>query len=320
LIRRGRFLIAAAAAAAALEPRSSAAQGLTAIRVAVVPSDDVTPLLYAQQSGLFRRAGLDVIINRATSGAAIAAAVVSGTYDVGLISLMATINGHARGLPFVMIAPSLMANSEAPDGLLITAKDSPVRSMRDLAGKLVSVTAIRGIDWVAVNAYAVQFGIDPETIKFVELPMSSVPAALEQHRVDAGTVTNPTLEKAMATGNFRSLGNPLDGIAKHWMIAAWSTTSDFLAKNRDTVDRFAGAMHAASDYAMAHNSETAPLIAAFTGVEPAVALTMKRSVYGEYLDPLLVQPAIDATARFKVIDKAFPAQELISPYALKPPR
>lgn len=320
MIPRGRFLTTAAAAAVVHAPHQASAQGLTTIRIAVVPNDDVTPLLYAQQSGLFRRAGLDVIVNRATSGAAIAAAVVSGTYDVGLISMMATINGHAHGLPFVLVAPSLLAVSESPDGLLITAKDSAVRSMRDLGGKLVSVTAIRGIDWVAVNAYAEQFGIDPQTIKFVELPMISVPAALEQHRIDAGTVVNPALDEAMATGNFRSLGNPLDGIAKRWMIAAWCTTSDFIAKNRDAVDRFAVAMHTASVYANTHHSETAPLIAAFTGIDPAAALTMKRSVYGEYLDPLLIQPAVDATAKFKVIDKAFPAQELISPYALKPPR
>jgi ABC-type nitrate/sulfonate/bicarbonate transport system substrate-binding protein len=124
----------------------------------------------------------------------------------------------------------------------------------------------------------------------------------------------------MATGNFRSLGNPADAIAKRWLVAAWSSTADFIAKNRDAVDRFAVAMHTASVYANTHHSETAALIAAFTGVDPAATLTMKRGVYAEYLDPLLIQPAIDATAKFKVIDKAFPAQELISPYALKPPR
>jgi hypothetical protein len=34
--------------------------------------------------------------------------------------------------------------------------------------------------------------------------MSAVPAALAQHRIDAGTVNNATLGEAMATGNFRS--------------------------------------------------------------------------------------------------------------------
>ena len=46
---------------------------------------------------------------------------------------------------------------------------------------------------------------------------------------------------------------------------------------------------------------------------------MHRNVVAEYLDPREIQPAIDAAARYKVIDHAFPAQELISPEALKPP-
>ena len=64
--------------------------------------------------------------------------------------------------------------------------------------------------------------------------------------------------------------------------------------------------------------ETAPLLAAFTGIETSHVLAMKRVTCGEYLDPRDIQPAIDAAAKYKIIDKGFPAQELISPYALKP--
>ena len=90
-MRRGRLLTGAAAAAVTFAPRRASTQALTPLRVAAVPNDDVSPFLYAQQSGLFRRAGLDVSIVQATAGAAIAAAVVSGSYDIGLISMMATI-------------------------------------------------------------------------------------------------------------------------------------------------------------------------------------------------------------------------------------
>jgi NitT/TauT family transport system substrate-binding protein len=317
---RARFLTTAAAATAVLAPRRAFAQALTTVRILAVPNDDVTPLLYAQQSGLFRRAGIDITVDKATSGAAIAAAVVSGSYDIGLISMMGSISGHAHGLPFVMIAPSLLYLADDPASLLLVTKDSPLRTVRDLAGKIVSTSAIRDVGWVAVRAYADQHGIDSETIKFVELPMAAAPAALEQHRIDAGNLVNPTLDEALATGHFRSLCAPFDGIAKRWMVAAWCTTTNFLAKNRDVVDRFAGALRAATVYANAHHSETAPLIAAFTGIEPARAQVMRRVTCAETLDPRDVQPAIDAAAKYKVIEKGFPAQELISPYAFTPNR
>ena len=317
-MRRGRLLTAAAAAAVACAPRRTFAQTLTQLRVTAVPNDDVSPFLYAQQSGLFRRAGLDVSIVQATSGAAIAAAVVSGSYDIGLISMMASITGHVRGLPFVMIAPSLMYLASDPAQLLLVLKDSPLKSARDLTGKIVSCSAIRDVSWISTRAWADQNGIDSESIKFVELPMTAVPAALEQKRIDAGSIVNPTLDEALATGHFRSIGQPFDAVGKRWMIAAWCSTSDFVTKNRDAIDRFAVVMRTATLYANTHHAETAPLLAAFTGIETAHVLAMKRVTCGEYLDAHDIQPAIDAAAKYKIIDKGFPAQELISPYALKP--
>jgi NitT/TauT family transport system substrate-binding protein len=219
-----------------------------------------------------------------------------------------------------MIAPSLIYLASDPAQLLLVLKDSPIQSARDLPGKIISCSSIRDVSWVSVRAWADQHGVDSATIKFVEIPMSAVPAALEQKRIDVGSLLNPSLEEAMATGHFRSVGAPFDGVAKRWMVAAWSTTTDFVNKNRDTVDRFASVMHDATLYVNGHHAQTAPLIAAFTGIDTAHALAMKRVDLGEYLDPRDIQPAIDAAAKYGVIEKSFPAQDMISQYALKPSR
>ena len=95
---------------------------------------------------------------------------------------------------------------------------------------------------------------------------------------------------------------------------------DYVEHNREVVDRFARVMLAATIYTNAHHAETAPLIIAFTGLDPALAGQLHRGPLAEYLDPRDVQPPIDAAARYKVIERSFPAQELISPYAIKPRR
>ena len=40
----------------------------------------------------------------------------------------------------------------------------------------------------------------------------------------------------------------------------------------------------------------------------------------EYLEPKYLQPLIDVCAKYGLIDKTFPAQEVISSVAVKPPR
>ena len=69
-----------------------------------VPEESVTPALWAVQNGLFKKAGLDVSVQAASSGTAIAAGVAGGSYAVGKSSLAAIITAHTKGLPFVFVA------------------------------------------------------------------------------------------------------------------------------------------------------------------------------------------------------------------------
>ena len=314
-MKRAAFVATAAALGA---PRPLVAQELTPLNITCVPNDDVSPLLYGRESGLFRKAGLDIQITPSNSGAVIAASVAGGSYDIGLASMMALVTGHARGVPFVMIAPSLLYQEGSPVGLELVSKDSPIQSPRDLGGKLIAVAAIRDINWVSTRVWLDSLGVDSTTVRFVELPQSALMAALDQKRVDSAFVLIPTLDDALASGRFRSIGDPLSGLARRWMVAAWFTTIDYATKNRNVVVRFAQAMHTATVYANTHFAETAPLIAAFVKVDPANLAQKKRVTCAEYLDPREIQPAIDAAAKYKVIERGFPASELISPDALKP--
>jgi NitT/TauT family transport system substrate-binding protein len=318
---RGRFIATTAAVlAGALRPASAQQPpALVTLRGIVVPNDDLAPILYAQQSGMFRKIGLDVQLERSSSGAAVAAAVAGGSFDFGVASLTALISGHARGLPFAMIAPSHVIVAGDGTQEMIVLKDSPIRRYRDVNGKVLAVPGIADANWISSRAAVDADGGDSGTIKFVELPQTAIPPALEQKRVDAAIVQEPVLDKALATGAFRSMGDPTLTIAKRWMVTATFTLVDFASKNHDLVTRFGEAMRAAIVFANAHHADTAPLVAAFTGVDPAAALQMHRDVFAEFLDPREIQPAIDAAARYKIIDHAYPAQELISPYALKLP-
>jgi NitT/TauT family transport system substrate-binding protein len=321
---RERFLAYSAAAICAGAARPAFAQqspaALMTLRGIVVPNDDLAPILYAQQSGMFRKIGVDVQLQHSSSGAAVAAAVAGGSFDFGVASLTALITGHARGLPFVMVAPSHVIVAGDGTQEMIVLKDSPIRRSRDLNGKVLAVAGIADANWISSHAAVDADGGDSGSVKFVELPQTAIPPALEQKRVDAAILQEPVLDKAMATGLFRSIGDPTLTIAKRWMVTATFMLTDFADKNRDLVARFSEVMRAAIVFANAHHADTAPLIAAFTGVDPAVALQMHRDIFAEYLNPREIQPAIDACARYKLIDHAFPAQELISAYALKPPQ
>lgn len=306
------FRALACAAAAVFVTHAAAAQGtLVTVRVASTPDDQVTPVLYAQRTGRFRAAGLDVQIEQSNGGAAIAAGVAGGSYDIGKSSLVALFSAHERGIPFTLIAPAGVSESATPYGLLIVAKDSPIRTARDLDGKTLAVAALGAVDQISTMTWVDRNGGDSKTMKFLELPQTEDGAAIEQHRVDASNTIHPQVDAALATGNLRVLANTYPSIAPRYFISAWFTTTDWASKHPEAAAKFARVVRETAAYTNAHRAETAAMLSDFSGIPLAVVQQMTRAISGTALDPKLLQPLIDAAAKYGVIPRSFPAQEII---------
>jgi NitT/TauT family transport system substrate-binding protein len=290
------------------------------LHVASAGDDNVVPLLYADKAGLFRKAGLDVQIQKMNSGAAIAAAVAGGALDIGKSSLTGLIAAHLRGIDFTLVAPSGLYVKEHPIGALVVPADSTIQGPADLVGKTISASALNDINVVALQAWLEQRGVDSSKVKFVEMPESAVAAALTQKRIDGSTVLNPTLAEVTAGGKNRIAGTVFDGIASRFMISGWFANSDYVAKHRDIVERFARVMQQAEAYANGHHAETLDLLAQFTGLDTTALQGMTRPTYPVAIDPHDIQPLIDIEAKYKMIDHAFPATDIISPVALRAPK
>lgn len=309
---RAWFLSRMAATAGALTASPAVAQTASgsALRIAIAPSDGVTSVVFAKKAGLFEKAGLDVTIDTQSNGAAVAAAVASGSYDIGNSSITSVFLAHERGLPFTIVAPAGVYDGKVPFTGALALKDSPIRLGKDAENAVVGLVSLSGTGHDAVCAWVEQHGGDPGLVKFVEVPFSVSGNALEQHRVVAAETATPAMTAALDTGNFRLI--PVYGaIAPTFLISAWFGSKEFTAKHPDAVRKFARVVAAAGTYANAHHAETAPIMAEFTGIPVEVMLHMPRALQGVTLSPGLIQPVIAAAAKYGLLKKSFPAQELI---------
>src|ERR1700735_4892435 len=105
-VRRSSFLSAVGAITAL--PQALSAQALTKVRIAGTPDQDMIGSFWAQQNGIFQKYGIDADVTTLTSGAAITAAVVGGSLDIGRSSLFGLIAARAKGVPFVLVASSIL--------------------------------------------------------------------------------------------------------------------------------------------------------------------------------------------------------------------
>jgi NitT/TauT family transport system substrate-binding protein len=304
------------AAALSLGGRPALADVIATVRVAAPPTADVAPLIYAMRNGMFTKAGITVDFSLMSTGSAVSQGVAGGAIDIGYSALTALIAGHSRGIPFVLVAPGGMYQTSNPDAYMVVRKDSTLKNGRDFTDKTIGVPSLRDLDGIATSGWVDQNGGNSLSLKFVELPSPAMLPALLDGRIDAFTNANPWITLAIDSGKVRVLSKSLDSIAPRFLITAWFANAGYVDKNRDIVTRFEHVLQDAAAAANAHRAEMIPLIASYTKLDPELIARMPHDFDSSYLDPALIQPMIDASAKYRAIDKSFDARDFISPTAL----
>lgn len=301
----------------AVVPSAVRAQAAPAtIRMAAPPAEQEVPLYYAMRTGLFERAGIKIEMAKMGSGAAVAAAIAAGALDIGLSSMLAIILGHARGVPFRIVAPAGLWLPDNEGGLLVSTS-SPLRTAKDFEGKTIQAAAVNDVNSLAMWSWMEQNGADYSTIKVVEIPQSAAPAALEQGRVDGITVSNPAFTVAMASGKARLVTNIWSAISPRILLVCWFSTSNWVGRNRGVAERFGRIIAEAATYCNTHVEETVGDLVEITGLDRSLAAKMKRSFQTPSVKAAEIQPIIDVAAKYKILEKSYPAGEIIAETAVK---
>jgi NitT/TauT family transport system substrate-binding protein len=306
-VKRASFV--AASAALALAPRVARADG--PIRVMTLPIDQGAQCFYAQDLGMFKKAGLDAQVSITNFGTQVAAAVAGGAIEIGQSNIMSLAIAFEKGLPFALIAGAGLYSTAKPTSMMIVAKNSALKTAKALSGKTVAVNGLKSITQISVQAWADQNGGDSQQIKFVEMPFVEMEGALMSGRIDMALLADPNATTLLAGGHTRPFGKAFDAIGKEFLIGGWFAKTDWIAANTDTVRKFIAVMRESAQWANkpADFSQSATILEKYTKVAVGAA---NRVAYAERLDPALIQPSIDTAAKYGLLKASFPAAKMIS--------
>ena len=287
-------------------------QQTTKIKIGVLPISNVAPLYLGIKKGFFRAERLDVQPAPAQSGNEVAAAMVSGADQFAFLGYVPAMSARSQRLPIKVVANADNGANDAAHEwtVIVVAKNSPIRTVKDLPGKTIAVNAIKGVGEVVIKAALDKRGVDPDSIKLLEIPFPEMPAALDRKRVDAIWAPEPFLTQVLGEGA-REIEAPLTTLGKRFPNGTYATTENYLSQNRDVVERFARAMNKSSAYASAHPAEARATIPEFTQIPPAVADKIRLPLWPTQIDRAQLQNLANYAVRYKVIKKAPPLDDLI---------
>jgi NitT/TauT family transport system substrate-binding protein len=310
-MRRSTFVLATAVVAAI--PAIARAQTLAPIRISLFPGETSAQAYYAKELGFFAKNGLDASITELRNGAASAAAVAGGSMDIGFSNGLSLAQGHERGVGFTILAPAaLSVAGKGTNAILVVGKTSPIRSGKDLDGKTIAIDVVGGFPQVAVRTWIDKNGGDSSTAKFVEFGYPEMIPGVNSGRIDAAAI-NTAFDPLLGKPNdpVHMLGSAYDAVSPRFASSMWFAMSDWATKNPDLVRRFDLAMKQAAVWGNTHPHESAVIVADHIKAAVADIEAANRAIYGTDMTPDLMQPVIDASAKYGSLKAAFPARELI---------
>jgi NitT/TauT family transport system substrate-binding protein len=290
---------------------ASAQPARTSIVLVPIASTDMAEAFYAVQQGMFEKAGLDVTIQQAPSGAAAVTAVLGGAAQIGYTNSLGVTLAHAKGIPVVLLAPGALYRTAIPHAVLLVPADSTLKTAHDLEGRTVAVAGLHDLLGISVVTWIDKNGGDPAKVKFVEMPPATMQAALESKRVDAAASYEPFLSAATRSGVAKVFAKPYDAIGLSFLTGAWFALAPWVNEHRAAAIAFARVLDQSSQYVNGHYDELTPLIAGFTKLPPETLRSMVKLYTPPGLSAAALQPVVDVAARAHEIPASFAAGDMI---------
>jgi NitT/TauT family transport system substrate-binding protein len=309
-MNRARSLTLLGAAAAGLPQRAFAQAAPAVVRMVAVTGGDFAIGFFATEMGFFKQQNIEVQTTQVPGGGAATAALVGGSFDLAITNLGSTSAAFVRGLPIVVLAGGSLYSSNGPSAFLVGPVNTPIRSAKDLAGKTIGVSTLRDLAQVGIMSWIDQNGGDSHASTYVEMPSLDITPSVIRGRIDVGLVINPRYIEAK--DNFHLIATPYDAIAKQFMISAAIVNKTWLEQNLALAQRVVTALRAAAAWGNQNVKLSSDLVSKYTKVPPELVARTPRAPLAVDNDPRMMQPPIDALAKYGFIPRRFAAAEMIA--------
>ena len=213
------------------------------------------PFYVAARKGFFAGEDLDVEINFAQSGPAVAQQLTGGAFDVALsIGNDNAIHAIDKGAPLAIVR---IIGNTAPYALIAKPE---LKTIADLKGKTIGISVIGGGTQGPFNMLLKQNGVDPaKDIKLVEVGFAVSEDALRQGRVDAVNMNQPFAARAEAKGGTRKLFS-LNQAMPNIVHILEACRADFVDKNPELVKAYVRDITLGMKKALANREETLKVV------------------------------------------------------------
>ena len=255
--------LAAAAAALVLATGLAAAQSKPSVKIAVGGAGCLCylPTVLAKQLGEYEKAGVDVEMIDFKGGSQALQAVIGGSADVVSGYYDHCVNLAAKGQNL----QSFVVYDRYPGMILaVSPEATDIKSIKDLAGKAVGVSAPGSSTDFFLKYLLAKNGMDPNGTSVVGIGLAATAvAAMEHGKVQAAVMLDPAAtllqnkfkDKFRILADVRTQKDTLDIFGGEYPGGSLYTRADWIQKNEATVQKLTNAVIATLKWIHSHTPE-----------------------------------------------------------------
>jgi NitT/TauT family transport system substrate-binding protein len=145
---------------------------------------------------------------------------------------------------------------------VMVRKDLEATSLKDLAGRTFAIPSKYSNQNLVMRKLMQDQGVDPATIRFVEMPPPDMPGALATRAIDAYFIGEPHAARAELDGSGRVLHHAKD-IWPRFISCVLVVTEDLIAQKPEVVRDLVRGIAASGEWAERNRTQAAALVAPY---------------------------------------------------------
>ncbi len=250
---------------------------LTTVRAAYVPAITWLPAMVAQKTGIFRKNGLYVTMKAVLNLATLPGAM-GQQFDIGPTTIPDVIKARVNNIDRVVVSGEQIETQKHQVVAVLAKKGSGIASPKDLVGKTVAAGTFGGNIHPATLYWLQKNGVDPSSVKFVEVAFPFQADQLAAGRVDAVEALDPFKTQMVGAGH-TFVGDPVLAVANPAVNAVWMAQGPWARSHVDTIKAWIRSLQQARAWINTHQTQARAILVKYTGLPQSVASSVPIPVF-----------------------------------------
>ncbi|MDP2618701.1 MAG: ABC transporter substrate-binding protein [Hyphomicrobiales bacterium] len=266
--RRNLLSLTVAGSLAVIVPFSVRAQDKITVAIGQKGLWDTMVTVHGVDQGFFKEEGLEVEIIYTRGGSETLQAVITGSAQFAMVNgVLGVLGAFAKGAPLRIVSAQMTGS---PDLFWYAKADSPINSLKDADGKTMGFSRPGSSTHLVSLELANAAGVKPELTPTGGI--SDTKTQVLSGQIDIGWSVPPFNLALVRKGEIKIVarGGDVPSLAEQ-TIRVNVVNADFLASNRETVEKFMRGYAKALDWMYSMQDDAVKAFAAFNNVDLDVA-------------------------------------------------